>query len=1010
MFRRIILFLLASLFAFYINAQSFCGQIEDFNNLYNRGLYKDAITIGMEYEKICTNKNDANYAFFLDKLAECEYELEYFNNAKSHLYDALKIKRKIFGSNSIEYAQSLNILADCHNSTNSGHFSMKKRALKIVEKNKDENKSAYYRMLISCANYYNDTTYISLVENYLSDMDTLSIEYADALLVIAEKNFYANNFENAIFYYKKSLEIKKSHKGITHPDIAHIFINLADCYIFFDKYSIALSLYIKANKIYHNCFGRDSWNYIHTLSEIANIKVVLDDFGNAIAMTDTAIFLAKEKYGEISYEHASVLSKSATLEYGLNNFSRSIEHQTKANEILKNLYGETNEEYIVGLFNLSLYYYYNDTINMDRNLELVQKYNKFIRKKHGEDDFLYANGLSIESRILQQLGQCQLGLQKAKQAILILEKLENYPHMEAAAWGAMSDYYYHCCPNQDSLLEVERKVLNLCKEYDNNDEYICMLGEYADCLCKLGRYDEGLKYYELYFQHRKNWIIEVFSNLRENRRFELWNVYGTNEYVLETCYALYHEPRAHELAYNMALFNKGLLLSSEQIYRNTNSDNYSLQEFDYNISETSLYDTVFYEQLYKEFSIEWRDIQSSLNETDVAIEFVSFETSDSLLYCALVLKKDYSHPQMIELFSSNILEDLKNNSLYNSLHIYNHIWEKLETEFNDVETIYFSPDGILHSIAIEYALLPTEQRMTDKYNIYRLSSTRQLAKKYDKDYIKESSIAIFGGFNYNSNFIEISDTNTKNDNYTNDHNYIAERTTIEGHRGTLSELNGSLIEIQSVAELVPQEYKSFIYSDSLGTEESFKRLSGKYTNIIHISTHGYYWDEKTWSTNKHIPHLPKQINEEDLSLTRSGLYMAGANSILSGEKIPQYIEDGMLTAREISELDLQGLDMVVLSACQTGLGDLKSDGVFGLQRGFKKSGANTILMSLWKVNDYATQLLMVEFYRNYFSGISKIQSLENAQKYVREFHNDNGDKPFENPYYWAGFILLDALE
>ena len=131
--------------------------------------------------------------------------------------------------------------------------------------------------------------------------------------------------------------------------------------------------------------------------------------------------------------------------------------------------------------------------------------------------------------------------------------------------------------------------------------------------------------------------------------------------------------------------------------------------------------------------------------------------------------------------------------------------------------------------------------------------------------------------------------------------------------------------------------------------------------------------------------------------------MAGANNALSGKEIPEDIDDGILTASEIANLDLRGTDLVVLSACQTGMGDIGGDGVFGLQRGFKKAGVNSILMSLWDVDDEATQILMTSFYQNYLKGMSKQEALLQAQKSVRETPG------FEDPEYWAAFILLDAL-
>ena len=126
-----------------------------------------------------------------------------------------------------------------------------------------------------------------------------------------------------------------------------------------------------------------------------------------------------------------------------------------------------------------------------------------------------------------------------------------------------------------------------------------------------------------------------------------------------------------------------------------------------------------------------------------------------------------------------------------------------------------------------------------------------------------------------------------------------------------------------------------------------------------------------------------------------------------------------------------------MSACQTGLGEIAGDGVWGLQRGFKKAGANTLMMSLWKVDDAVTQIFMTQFYTNLISGKSKFESLREAQRYIREYEiekevSKNSGKrplsvqakeqakkvekvikkirPYQNPKYWAAFILLDAIE
>ena len=135
--------------------------------------------------------------------------------------------------------------------------------------------------------------------------------------------------------------------------------------------------------------------------------------------------------------------------------------------------------------------------------------------------------------------------------------------------------------------------------------------------------------------------------------------------------------------------------------------------------------------------------------------------------------------------------------------------------------------------------------------------------------------------------------------------------------------------------------------------------------------------------------------------------MTGAAATFFGDDIPASLDDGVLTAREIAHLDLTSLDMVVLSACETGLGEVQGEGVFGLQRGFKKAGAQSLLMSLWSVDDEATQRLMQAFYdAHYRRHLSKRASLNEAQRQLRTY----GGGRFNHPRFWAAFVLLDALD
>ena len=145
--------------------------------------------------------------------------------------------------------------------------------------------------------------------------------------------------------------------------------------------------------------------------------------------------------------------------------------------------------------------------------------------------------------------------------------------------------------------------------------------------------------------------------------------------------------------------------------------------------------------------------------------------------------------------------------------------------------------------------------------------------------------------------------------------------------------------------------------------------------------------------------------KEDKALTRSGLLFAGAQNTFDGKEIPIDVEDGILTAKDISRMDLRGTDLVVISACQSGLGEVTGDGVFGLQRGFKKAGVQTIVMSLWEVDDDATKVMMTRFYENLAKGRNKYDAFREAQKYLRKYEKGVYDKP----EYYAAFVLLDAV-
>ena len=524
---------------------------------------------------------------------------------------------------------------------------------------------------------------------------------------------------------------------------------------------------------------------------------------------------------------------------------------------------------------------------------------------------------------------------------------------------------------------------------------------------------------------------ELASSLREltyNERSRYIESY-TDILTRQIPFYAYHEPSdtLTEAAYNAVLMTKGALLTSENIVkkvieesnddaledlwdelktdrtvlskelekdvqsRRLNVD--SLQARIDNLEDLLIVRCKSVGDITRNMKLTWSDIRQHLHSDDIAIEILSFPVgTDSVVYAALSLRKNSESPKLTKLFYEKQLKQVPDTLSYLCPEMTDLVWRPLMPELKGVRNIYFSPAAALYNIGIEY--LPG----MEEYNIYRLSSTRELV--IGEKVVADNNAVLFGGLDYNAAFCP----QLAGDRYK-EHAYLRD-LALRGAQGALPQTK---VEVEQIRlEMDKARWNCELLTDGDGTEESFKSLSGRKLRTLHLSTHGFYYtaDEADHFSYSFFQIDHPFVSAEDRMLNRSGLILSGANHILEDEVLPDNVEDGILTAREIADVDLHGLDLVVLSACRTGLGDLsQSEGVFGLQRGFKKAGANTILMSLWKVDDRATQILMTHFYHSLLAGKSKYEALQSAQKRLRKVEKGK----YASPKYWAAFIMLDGI-
>lgn len=369
-------------------------------------------------------------------------------------------------------------------------------------------------------------------------------------------------------------------------------------------------------------------------------------------------------------------------------------------------------------------------------------------------------------------------------------------------------------------------------------------------------------------------------------------------------------------------------------------------------------------------NIDYRRIQDALKKNEAAIEFITFPfKKDQEVTAALLLRKDSEHVRLVPLFEARDFPAIT-TSLYEDGKAFSLVWAPLQPYLEGVSKVYFAPSGILNSVSIEY--LPDDKGtvFTDGVSASRLTSTRYLALDPAKP---GRDALVYGGIDYTAAGTTKSAASSLSGE--------------SSSRGLMHSdyLPWSLQEAEDVAgELRGHRIHTTLKTGKEATEASFMALSGAQYRYLHIATHGIF-DEKG----------------EDPLQSAALLFSGGRDALRSstGFKVDR---DGIVYAKEIATSDLRGLELVVLSACQTGLGRVTSEGVFGLQRAFKMAGAGSLLMSLWSVDDKATWLFMKEFYACFLSGKTASSSVSFARKKVAE--------QYPGPEYWAAFVLLDSVD
>jgi CHAT domain-containing protein len=407
--------------------------------------------------------------------------------------------------------------------------------------------------------------------------------------------------------------------------------------------------------------------------------------------------------------------------------------------------------------------------------------------------------------------------------------------------------------------------------------------------------------------------------------------------------------------------------------------------------------------------VSWNDVKAKLKPNEVAIEMIriskygltkivtdssdarlpryqQYGLTDTVYYAALLVTSMSTVPELVLFPNGNDLEQKQIKFYSNSIKSesednvsYRYFWKPIADKLNEIYKkkpigdiqIYFSPDGVFNQINVNTLYNPsTRKYVLDEMTVNLVTNTKDLLIPQSQESYNQLAY-LFGYPNYNLGS-EDSIGPLPNKNNTRSTNYAA----------PLMALPATKNEVENIASLMTAH--GWQPEILMGDEALEGKIKDSFKpHVLHIATHGYFQPD---------------VGEKGNPLLRSGLMLAGANLAITGQ-IQEESEDGVLTAYEAMNLNLDNTDLVVLSACETGLGDVSNgEGVYGLERAFKVAGARTIIMSLWKVSDEATAQLMSTFYDNWLKGQSKRQAFINAQLALK--------KTYKAPYYWGAFVMV----
>jgi CHAT domain-containing protein/tetratricopeptide (TPR) repeat protein len=932
----------------------------------------------LEIRRTALGENHPDFAQSLNNLGHLYVEMSYYTKAEPLFKRALEVRRKALGENYPDFALGLNNLAVLYQEM--GDYPAAKplceQAFEVYRKTLGEDHPDFATALNNLAQLYVEMGDYAAAKPLMQqaveiDREALGEDhpgYATDLNSLALLYQEMGDYARAEPLYKRTTEILREALGEDHPNYAASLNNLALLYQEMGDYASAKALMLGAREIDRKALGEDHPSYATDLNDLAGIYREMGDYAEGEPLLREALGIQRSALGEHHPDFATTLNNLAWLQYATGRFTEAEPLLRSALKIRRTVLGENHPDFAQSLNNLAGLY-----VAMGREVEAVR---------------LMKGAMAIDDRTIGQIFAISSENQRAAYLAILYGILDTFLSMVVGYQSYSSDTV------QAALdLVLRRKALG-----------VEALGAQRDAILG-GQYPQ---------------LAEPLRELTALRRqIAQRTLAGPGSEDLET-----HQKILTEL---------------------TDRKERLEQELARRIPEMKL-----------ERQLQAADRQAvadALPERSVLIEFVRFEVFnfravrarsesqwDPAHYLAFVLAAEEPDDvrmidlgeaeaidRMIASFRASITGEAERSyergvelqpiepsrvsvrsprsvlreTVFATRHakptlpsevsgdgarlgsaLRQALFEPLLPALGGRKRLFIAPDGNLARLPFEVLPGGDSRYLIDEYWISYLGVGRDVLRFATASAMQPSLPLVTADPDFD---LQVASG----------HESSAAEAPFERLQGTRREGE----RVAALLDVVP------LLGDG-ALETSIK--SSRSPRILHLATHGFFLPEASWVSNKCRPERRTVVKEEadglirlervENPLLRSGLALAGANTWLEGDTPPKEAEDGLLTAEDVTGMNLLGTELVVLSACETGLGEVRvGEGVYGLRRAFVLAGAKTLVMSLWKVPDQQTQELMEDFYERLLEGQSRATALRVAQLAIKERYPDE-------LLYWGAFI------